>query len=741
MHAPGEDHQTSGPGRVETHHGTPPAGAPRIDVPGARPDEALAAASAVAAFEAGTDPSGATHVAAAVDGDGAVRASVRGPGATGADGRTGAAAGIGAGTTGAGATGAGTTGAGTTGAGTTGAGATGAGTGTGATGAGTGATGAGTGTGATGAGATGAGATGALAIAAAGAGTATGARVGGPSADAPAAGRPATPVDGPAAPALPRSRPRPVLPAGTDLDRVREDLAEIHARHARTLDAARPEAVQRRRSRGQRTARENLDDLCDDGTLVEYGALTVAAQRTRRSIEDLIARTPADGLVCGVADVNGDAVGRERAAAVVLSYDATVLAGTQGVHNHDKTDRMFQLAEARGLPVVLFAEGGGGRPGDVDVPMGAWLDAPTFHAFARLSGAVPLVGVASGRCFAGNAALLGCCDVVIATADATIGMGGPAMIEGGGLGVYAPEEVGPTAMHLETGVVDVAVADEAEAVDVARRCLSYFQGPTAEWAAPDARILRHAVPESRTRAYDVRLVLDGLADVGSVLELRPGFAESMVTALVRIEGRPYGVIANDPSRLGGAIDSDAADKAARFLGLCDAHRLPVVSLCDTPGFMVGPESEETGAVRHVSRMFVVGAKLRVPLVTVVLRKGYGLGAMAMAGGHLRVPLATVGWPTSELGPMGLEGAVRLGFRDELRAAAEGEERDALFARMVDAAYAAGRGLEAATRFELDDVIDPVDTRRWIVATLGDAPGPRTAAERLASPAGRWVDPW
>ena len=330
---------------------------------------------------------------------------------------------------------------------------------------------------------------------------------------------------------------------------------------------------------------------------------------------------------------------------------------------------------------------------------------------------------------------------MIATADATIGMGGPAMIEGGGLGVYAPEEVGPTAMHLQTGVVDIAVADEAEAVDVARRCLSYFQGPAEEWSAPDARILRHAVPESRTRAYDVRLVLDGLADVGSVLELRPGFAQSMVTALVRIEGRPYGVIANDPSRLGGAIDSDAADKAARFLGLCDAHRLPVVSLCDTPGFMVGPESEETGAVRHVSRMFVVGAKLRVPLVTIVLRKGYGLGAMAMAGGHLRVPLATVGWPTSELGPMGLEGAVRLGFRDELRAAAEGEERDALFARMVDAAYAAGRGLEAATRFELDDVIDPVDTRRWIVATLGDAPGPRTAAERLAVPTGRWVDPW
>lgn len=531
-------------------------------------------------------------------------------------------------------------------------------------------------------------------------------------------------------------------PSDADLSRVRDDLAEVLDRHARTRDDARPDAVARRHERGQRTARENLDDLCDPGTLVEYGALAVAAQHRRRSLDDLIARTPADGLVCGVADVNGATVGRDRAATVVAAYDATVLAGTQGVRNHAKTDRMFQVAAQRGLPIVLLAEGGGGRPGDVDVPTGAWLDAPTFHAFAGLSGVVPLVGVAAGRCFAGNAALLGCCDVVIATQDSTIGLGGPAMIEGGGLGVVAPEDVGPIDVQAPNGVVDVVVADEREAVDVARRCLSYFQGPVEGWVAPDPRLLRHAVPESRTRAYDVRRVIDALADVGTVLELRRAFGTSMVTALVRIEGRPYGLIANDPSRLGGAIDADAADKAARFLGLCDAHRLPVVSLCDTPGFMVGPASEETAAVRHVSRMFVVGAKLSVPLVTVVLRKGYGLGAMAMAGGHLRVPLATVGWPTSELGPMGLEGAVRLGFRDELAAAAEGEERDALFARMVQAAYAAGRGLQVATAFELDDVIDPLDTRRWIVATLGDAPGPRDAEERRAAAGtARWVDPW
>jgi acetyl-CoA carboxylase carboxyltransferase component len=558
---------------------------------------------------------------------------------------------------------------------------------------------------------------------------------GGAAADGPraVASAPATGADSAAGASSP-------APRGVDLDAVRPDLAEIRRRHDLTLDAARPDAVARRHARGQRTARENLDDLCDPGTFVEYGALALAAQRSRRSLEELIEKTPADGLVCGVAEVGGAVVGRDRARAVVLSYDATVLAGTQGHRNHAKADRMFDIAARRRLPVVFFAEGGGGRPGDTDIPSASWLDVPTFHAFARLSGSVPLVGVASGRCFAGNAALLGCCDVVIATEDATIGMGGPAMIEGGGLGVYAPEQVGPIDVMEENGVVDVTVADEEEAVEVAREILGFFQGPAATWVEPDPRLLRHAVPESRTRAYDVRRVLDGLADVDTVVELRPAFGTSMVTALIRVEGRPYGVVANDPSRLGGAIDSVAADKAARFLGLCDAHGLPVIALCDTPGFMVGPEAERSGTVRHVSRMFVAGANLSVPLVTIVLRKAYGLGAMAMAGGSMKAPLATVGWPTAEMGAMGLEGAVRLGFRAELEAAPEGEERQALFARMVEAAYEHGKGLNAATMFELDDVIDPAETRRWIAATLGDheprRPGPAGGEDRRP-----FVDTW
>jgi acetyl/propionyl-CoA carboxylase alpha subunit/acetyl-CoA carboxylase carboxyltransferase component len=434
--------------------------------------------------------------------------------------------------------------------------------------------------------------------------------------------------------------------AEIDLDADRPDLAEVHRRHETGLDEHRPEAVAKRHAQGRRTARENLADLVDEGSFLEYGPLVFAAQERRRSRQELQQRTPADGVIGGLADVNGDLVGRERSAAVVVSYDYTVLAGTQGMRGHLKKDRLFELAEARRLPVVLFAEGGGGRPGDADSTHVSALDTAAFHLFGKLSGLVPTVGIASGRCFAGNAALLGTCDVVIATEDANIGMGGPAMIEGGGLGVVAPEEIGPIDVQHANGVVDLRVADDAAAVAAAKQYLSYFQGPVAEWTAPDQRLLRHLVPENRKRVYDMRAVLHALADEHSVLELRDGWGHGMITALARVEGAPVGVLANVPTHLGGAIDADAADKAARFLQLCDAHGLPVVSLCDTPGFMVGTEAEKTATVRHFSRLFVIGANLSVPIGTVVVRKAYGLGAQAMAGGSTKVPRFTVGWPTS-----------------------------------------------------------------------------------------------
>ena len=447
----------------------------------------------------------------------------------------------------------------------------------------------------------------------------------------------------------------------------RDALEEVRERHAIGLDAARPEAVAQRRGRGHRTARENLAELLDDGSFVEYGPLMFAAQEQRRSRDELIARTPADGLVGGVGAIDGEPC-------VAMSYDYTVLAGTQGMRNHQKKDRLFELAERRRLPVVLFAEGGGGRPGDVDMPIVAGLDCRAFHLFARLSGLVPLIGIASGYCFAGNAALLGCCDVVIATEDSSIGMGGPAMIEGGGLGVFAPAEVGPIDVQYANGVVDLRVADDAEAVAAAKRYLSYFIGAApAVDADHDPARLRDLIPANRKRAYEIRTVIDALCD--ETLELRRGFGPGIVTALARIDGKPLGIVANDPTHLGGAIDADGADKAARFMALCDAFGLPLLFLCDTPGFMVGPDAERTATVRHFARMFVTGANLGVPTGTIVLRKGYGLGAQAMAGGGFKAPLFTIGWPTSEFGAMGLEGAVKLGMRRELEAIEDQRERE------------------------------------------------------------------
>jgi acetyl/propionyl-CoA carboxylase alpha subunit len=520
-----------------------------------------------------------------------------------------------------------------------------------------------------------------------------------------------------------------------DLDAIRPDLQRVLDRHALTHDAARPDAVAKRHAQGGRTARENVGDLCDDGSFIEYGALAVAAQTRRRSMEDLIANTPADGMITGIGTVNAADFGAERSRCVVMAYDYTVLAGTQGMRNHHKKDRMLALAHQLGLPVVLFAEGGGGRPGEVDMPIVAGLNNHTFSQFAALSGKVPVVGVVHGRCFAGNAALLGCADAIIATESSNIGMGGPAMIEGGGLGRFRPEEIGPSHVQWGNGVIDILVKDEAQAVAAARRYLSYFQGPLARWECADQRLLRHAVPENRLRVYDMREAIQLLADQGSVLELRGGFGAGMITALARIEGRPVGLLANNPRHLGGAIDAEAADKAARFLQLCDAHGLPVVSLCDTPGFMVGPEIEEQAQVRRVCRMFVVGAHLRVPFFAVVMRKGYGLGAQAMTAGGFDAPVFTVAWPSGEFGAMGLEGAVQLGFRKELEAAAPGAERDALYERLVAQQYENGQAMNMAATLEIDAVIDPADTRGWLVRGLDSVHRQRAVDGRGA----RFVD--
>lgn len=521
-----------------------------------------------------------------------------------------------------------------------------------------------------------------------------------------------------------------------DLDAERDDLNEVYARHALGLDENRPEAVAKRHQRGNRTARENIDDLCDPGSFQEFGALAIAAQRRRRSVEDLMEKTPADGMVAGFGTVNGDHFDEQTARCGVLAYDYTVLAGTQGHHNHKKKDRLFELAERWEMPVVFYTEGGGGRPGDVDTDdlFMSWLDIKTFTTWPRLSGVAPRIAVNSGRCFAGNAVIFGCADITIATANSNIGLAGPAMIEGGGLGKYQPEDIGPIDIQTANGVVDIACKDEIEATRIAKQTLGYFQGSIKSWQAGDQRVLRHIVPEDRLKVYDVRDVIKALADEDSMVELRKDYGGGFVTALIRIEGHPFGLIANDPRHLGGAIDGDGGEKGGRFLQLCDTYGIPVVSLCDTPGFMVGPESEKTAAVRRGSRLIVASANLSVPLFTVVLRKAYGLGAQAMAGGSLHEPFFTIAWPTAELGPMGLEGAVELGFSKELAAASDQKARERLYNELLGKMYEKGKAVSVAQAFELDAVIDPAETRRWLVRGRANAHGRHKAARK-------YVDVW
>jgi acetyl-CoA carboxylase carboxyltransferase component len=516
----------------------------------------------------------------------------------------------------------------------------------------------------------------------------------------------------------------------------RADLRELLDRRALLTDAARPEAMARRHAQGGRSARANVEDLLDAGSWLEYGAFAVAAQTRRRSLDDLQRSTPADAVLTGSGSVNAAQFGEARSRVAVLAYDYTVLAGTQGTFNHQKCDRLLELAHAQQWPLVLFAEGGGGRPGDVDRLTVAGLNCRTFAHFARLSGQVPVVGIVHGRCFAGNAALLGCCDVIIATENSSIGMGGPAMIEGGGLGRVDADAVGPVSVMAPNGVIDLRAADEAEAVALAKRYLGYFQGalPADTPAGGDALTLRHALPENRNALYDPRAIIHTVADADSVLELRRDFGLGVITVLARIRGQAVAIAASQPRHLGGALDAPACDKLARFMQLVDAFGLPLITFVDTPGFMVGPESEKTAMVRRAGRLFVTAAALRVPVFSIVLRRGYGLGAMALTAGQFHTPVATAAWPSGEFGGMGLEGAVRLGFRKELEAAAP-EDREALFEQLVAQAIERGRALNMASHLEVDDVIDPAQTRDWL------ARGLRSVAGRTLAPRRAFIDAW
>lgn len=512
-------------------------------------------------------------------------------------------------------------------------------------------------------------------------------------------------------------------------------LQQAQARWALTEDAARATATEKRHAKGYRTARENLADLCDADSFIEYGQLAVAAQRQRRNIDDLRTATAADGILSGLATINAAEFGTDASQTAVIVNDYSVLAGTQGYFHHKKLDRILHQANSQKLPVVMYTEGGGGRPGDTDVTTQiAGLDVSSFVEWAALSGVVPRIAVNNGYCFAGNAALFGCADITIATRNSWIGMAGPAMIEGGGLGEFAPTEIGPSERQYANGVIDLLAEDEADATRLAKRLLGYFQGTLSTWQATEQEAMRSALPEDRRFTYDVRKIITQLADVDSVTELRAPYGRAIITSFIRIEGRPVGLIANDCKVLGGAIDAEAAEKCARFLQLCDAHGIPILSLCDTPGFMVGPDSEDQAAVRRLSRLFVTGASLQMPLTCIFLRKAYGLGAMAMAGGSFARPVYSASWPQGEFGGMGLEGAVQLGFKKELAACASEEERKKLYDELLGALYDNGKATEAAAFLEIDAVIDPADTRTVVLRAFDSAGSVKSGSRSM-------VDTW
>jgi acetyl-CoA carboxylase carboxyltransferase component len=495
----------------------------------------------------------------------------------------------------------------------------------------------------------------------------------------------------------------------------KKNFAEFIERLHKTTDDFRENAKNKRHRLNLRTARENLYDLVDKDSFLEYGAFAVAAQKSRKSQEELLMETSGDGVITGFCKINSKIIDNESTDAIAIVYDYSVLAGTQGYFHHMKLDRICEKAKKYKLPIVIFTEGGGGRPGDTDITTSiAGLHVPTFALWGGLTGRCLRIAINNGFCFAGNAALFGCADIRIATKNSWIGMAGPAMIEGGGLGSYSPREIGPSEVNEKNGVIDLVAKDEAEATDFAKKILSYFQGDLVDWEVEDQVQLKDIMPKNRKWSYPIRNIINIISDKNTFMELKQMYGKSIVTGFIRIEGKSFGLMASDSQHLGGAIDSESADKAANFIELCNLQNLPIISLVDTPGFMVGPDSEEEGAVRRMSALFKLGSQIKIPLITIFLRKGYGLGAQALAGGSFHQPVYSAAWPTGEFGAMGLEGAIKLGFKKELDEIKDEIKREELFNKLVDQLYEKGKAIEAAAHLEIDAVIDPVETRSVIL---------------------------
>lgn len=495
-------------------------------------------------------------------------------------------------------------------------------------------------------------------------------------------------------------------------------IRELRERRDNTLDKVRKEDAKKRLSKGFNTARTNLSKFCNPDDFREYGQFAVAAQRQRRDYQELQTKTAADGVIIGIAPVNQDLIEADTFEVALVINDYSVLAGTQGYYHHLKLDRILAVASKQSLPLIMLTEGGGGRPSDTDITtVNSGLQCTTFSRWASLAGEVPRIAVNNGYCFAGNAALFGAADITIATKSSTIGMAGPAMIEGGGLGQFNPLEIGPIDVQAKNGVVDIVAENEDHAIQLAKQCLGFFQGKSKVWNAPDSAVLSSILPDDRRYAYDMRALISGIVDVDSFVELNQQYGGAIILGFARLEGNTVGLMASNCKVLGGAIDVDSAIKTERFLTLCNQFSIPILSLCDTPGFMVGPEHEKLGAVRYLSELFKIGAKLSVPFVAVVVRKCYGLGAQAMLSGSTLNPSYTLSWPQGEFGAMGLEGAVKLGFQKQLDAISSRGERQKMYDKLLAQQYENGKALEVASVLEIDAVIEPLDTRKVLIQSF------------------------
>ncbi len=500
---------------------------------------------------------------------------------------------------------------------------------------------------------------------------------------------------------------------------ARDVLADVEAARARLMDAARPEGVAKVAARGKLSARERIRRLVDKDTFDEIGALVTAeigggpeASQNERDT------SPADGVVVGTARIDGRP-------AMIVSQDFSVFGGSIGKLGSAKTQRAIRLAIQRGIPMVMLLDGGGHRIQDGQDSRHFANANGFFHDLARASGWIPVVSLMLGAGFAGPTNYAGMSDfVVMVRGISTMGLAGPALVKAGTGEIVDMEEIGGAAAQVDRhGLADLGVATEDEAFAAARRYLSYLPGnaraalPTLDVLDPPSRrddTLLDLVPANPRKAYDVRKVIALIADKNSVFEIKPTYAGNVVTAFTRLDGRPVGILANQPLRLGGMVDANACDKLAHFIALCDAFGLPLISLIDVPGFLIGSAAERSVLGRRSAKLIYEWGHASVPRISVILRKGYGLGYFAMNGGRSFSSDACFAWPTAQICAMSIEGAIDVAFRKRYEAAPDPAARRQ---EMIDDTRTRIGVLRAAEGFGIDDIIDPRDTRRRLIETL------------------------